>query len=78
VANNVGRRVLDVGIKYLSNDLLRDYCADQAAGTPKASGQVAGDFAGVYTVAELEAQNLWSRMDTKLSSLGGCGHVPYP
>jgi N-acetylmuramic acid 6-phosphate etherase len=76
----VRRRAVRIvrGIAYLSNYLLRDYCADQAAGTPKASGQVAADLADVYTVAQLEAQNLWSRMDTKLSSLGGCGHVPDP
>jgi hypothetical protein len=78
VTNNVGRRTVELGIAYLSNYLLRDYCADQAAGTPKASGKVAADLSDVYTVAELEAQNLWSRMDTKLSSLGGCGHVPFP
>jgi hypothetical protein len=78
VGNNVGRRTVELAIKYLSDYLLHDYCADQAAGTPKASGKVAADFANVYTVAQLEAQNLWSRMDTKLTSLGGCGNVPYP
>jgi hypothetical protein len=78
VANNIGRRSLDIGIEYLPNTLLRDYCADQTANTSKAHGKVAAEFAPTYTVAELEAQNLWSRMDTKLTSLGGCSHVPWP
>jgi hypothetical protein len=78
VANNVGRRSVEIGVQYLSNYLLRDYCADQQAGNSHANGQVAADLNNVYTVAELEAQNLWGKMDAKLSSLGGCGHVPDP
>jgi hypothetical protein len=78
VASNVGRRSVDVGIEYLSNDLLRDYCADQQAGTPEASSMVAADCSNVYTVAELQAQNLWGKLATKLTSLGGCGNVPDP
>jgi hypothetical protein len=78
VASNVGRRPIDLAIQYLSFSLLRDYCADMAAGTPHASGKVAADLSKVYTVAELEAQNLWSRMDEKLNSIGGCKNVPSP
>ena len=76
VQSNIGRRTLELAITYLSNDLLTAYCADLAAGTPRASGQVMEIFSPVYSLAELEAQSLWSRMDAKIATLGGCDHIP--
>jgi hypothetical protein len=29
-----------------------------------------------YTVAELEGRDLWGRIDTKITSLGGCTKIP--
>jgi hypothetical protein len=34
-------------------------------------------FIGVYTVAELEALQLWEKMDEKINSLGGCQKIPH-
>jgi hypothetical protein len=78
VSSNIGRRAVDLGIQFLSNYLLRHYCTDMAAGTPHAGSKVAADLSGVYTVAQLEAQNLWTHLDAKLNSLGGCNNVPDP
>ena len=74
--NNVGRRTLELAVEYLPNYLLHAYCSDQAAGAGHAGGEVADIFDGVYTVAQLEAQDLWGRMDAKLAALGGCAAVP--
>lgn len=29
-----------------------------------------------YTVSQLEAEELWERMDEKINSFGGCSHIP--
>jgi hypothetical protein len=56
--------------------MLRDYCNDQAAGKSHADGDVAANMSPFYTVAELEWQHhLWSRMDAKIASMGGCDHI---
>jgi hypothetical protein len=75
-AKNVGRRTLELALVYLPNYLLHAHCADQAAGTGHGSGQVFGIFSNVYTVDELEALDLWTRMDAKIAGFGGCAAVP--
>ena len=75
-ANNVGRRTVELALAYLPNYLLHAYCADKASGAAHGSGQVFAIFSPVYTVAELEAQSLWTRMDTKIAGFGGCASVP--
>jgi hypothetical protein len=72
---NVDKRVEELAIQYLPTQMLRDYCNDQAAGKSHAHGMVAENMSG-YTVAQLEAHHLWSRMDTKIASMGGCGEIP--
>ncbi len=73
---NVGKRTQELAIQYLPNYILRAYCNDKAAGRTHASGSVKEAFPS-YTVAQLEADHLWSNMDAKITSLGGCDHVPY-
>lgn len=75
-AKNVGRRTVELAVTYLPNSLLHAYCADQASGADHASGQVFDDLSRAYTVAELEARDLWTRMDAKIAGFGGCASVP--
>ena len=78
-SNHVGKRVLDLALQYLPPPMLRDYCNDQAAGKSHADGAVAVEMSPYYTVAELEWQHhLWSRMDAKIASMGGCDHIDLP
>jgi hypothetical protein len=77
IALNIGRRTQELALAYLPNYLLRAYCADQTANAPHGSGQVISNFPA-YTLAELEAADLWSRMDTKLAGFGGCSGIPWP
>jgi hypothetical protein len=77
---NVGRQTVELAIQYLSNPLLEFDCADIAAGrTPDQSWVVDpnhGALSLYYTVAELQAMNLWPRMDAKINAFGGCANVP--
>jgi hypothetical protein len=75
-ANNVGRRTVELALKYLPNYLLRAYCNDKALGKSHGNGAVFDIFGRNYTVAQLEAQNLWQRMDAKITGFGGCNNVP--
>lgn len=75
-SDNIGRRPRELAIRYLSNYLLHKYCDDLAAGKTHANGQVFDIFSRDYTLAQLEAMNLWSRMDAKIAGFGGCAHVP--
>ncbi len=74
--NNIGRRTRELAITYLPNYLLHAYCSDIANGKTHANGQVFDIFSRNYTVAQLEALNLWTRMDAKIAGFGGCAHVP--
>ena len=76
VDNNVGRRLLELALIYLPTYLLRRYCNDIADGNAPGAGQVFNLFSPVYTLAELEEQFLWIKMDAKLASIGGCGQLP--
>jgi len=75
-SNNIGRRTRELAITYLPNYLLNAYCSDQSAGKTHDNGQVFDIFSRNYTVAQLEAENLWSRMDAKIAGFGGCTHIP--
>lgn len=74
--NNVGRRTRELAIVHLPDYLLHAHCGDLAAGLGHAAGQVFEIFSRNYTVAQLEAEHLWERMDAKIASFGGCDHVP--
>jgi hypothetical protein len=73
---NVGRQVQELAIEHLPDSLLRAHCRDQAANVANADSEVYDSFKNRFTVAELEAQNLWTRLDDKIRSLGGCSQIP--
>jgi hypothetical protein len=73
---NVGRRTREVAVKYLSDELLRNRCADMTSGSSHAASQVAATLALTFSVADLEAQDLWTKLDAKIANLGGCTKVP--
>jgi uncharacterized protein YjdB len=75
-ANNIGRRILELSLSYLPHYLLWRRCEDIQAGLAKGSSSVFFPFSGVYSVAELDAQTLWERLDSKIASLGGCSSIP--
>jgi hypothetical protein len=74
-SRNVGRRPRELAIQYLPNYLLRNHCEDLAAGRSHAESHVVETLSN-YTVAELEAAQLWQRMDAKIAGMGGCANVP--
>jgi len=76
ICKNVGRRPLELAVQCLPNYLLHLHCADLNAGHSHAASHVAGVFQGVFSVVELEAQQLWSRMDARIAALGGCANIP--
>lgn len=72
---HVGKRTQELAIEYLPPPLLHDYCVDKSTGASHANGTVKANFPG-YTVDQLEAHHLWSKMDAKIGSLGGCDQIP--
>ena len=68
---NVGRRLLEVAQAYLPIGLLNAYIFDLEKGHTHANGQVAANFSDVYSLAQLDALNLWARMDGKIALQGG-------
>lgn len=66
--SNVGRRPAELGLKHLPNELMLAYCQDKKAMTAKADGKVFKMFEKYYTVAQLDATNLWGRLEQKLAA----------
>ncbi len=71
--NNVGKRMGELAVQYLSDYLLNAYCADVASNATHASGQVFDCAAIFYTVADLEAIHLWDNLAAKATALNFCG-----
>ena len=71
--SNVSRRTSDLAIKYLPRILLSQRCRDIREGRSRSKSLV-WSWAGFpnYSVEELEAMNLWDRIDAKIDGLGGC------
>jgi hypothetical protein len=74
---NIGRRTVELSLTYLPKYLLYSYCQDMTNGKTHANGEVFDIYHNVYTVAQLEAQNLWGKMDNKIAALGGCNNTYY-
>ncbi len=53
---------MELSVSYLSDHLVGKYCADVLDGTDHASGTVYETYSTYYTVAQLEATNLWERL----------------
>lgn len=74
---NIGRQTKELGIKHLSNRVLHRRCDDMRNGiTNRAASSVYADVQRIYTVGELEAMDLWNRLDAKIAELGGCSKLP--
>lgn len=82
---NIGRQLLELGIQYLPNYLLKSYCNDRIAGKNHANGTVFQQFVYkdnntdpnpifIYSLAQLEAMKLWDRIEAKITALCECGN----
>ena len=71
-ANNTGRRVAELVLKYLSGQLVLSHCQDLAEGVLRENSRVFTYFSRWYTMEALDAANLWSRLDQKAIELGYC------
>ena len=73
----VERRLIELAIEYLPDSLLNNHCEDLNEGRPHEDSHVYKyTLRRVYSVDFLEAQNLWSRMDSKIAAWGGCDVLP--
>lgn len=70
--NNIGRQPKELALKHLPDYLVYLYCQDQAAGKSHAEGQVMDSFKNVYTLENLEAMNLWGKLNDKAQADGAC------
>jgi hypothetical protein len=75
-AKNVAKRPQQLALTYLPVYLLSHYCLDKAAGTSHALGYVATEIMGGYSLAELNAADLWAKMDARIATYGGCAAIP--
>lgn len=73
---NIGRRTRELGLKYLANELLRNRCKDIADNKSHAASDVLKSLQPNFTLADLEAQDLWTKLDAKIAGLGGCTMIP--
>ena len=60
--DNVGRRPVELGVWYLGEYIVGQYCADVLNGRDHASGKVYEHYSKYYSVAQLEATQLWERL----------------
>jgi hypothetical protein len=73
---NIGRRPKELALVYLSNHLLYLHCKDLSDGLSHQDSRVYALFEDHYSLMDLEAIDLWGRMDVKISGFGGCGQIP--
>ncbi len=53
---------MEVSVWYPGDHIVGKYCADVLNGKDHASGSVYETYSVYYTVAQLEAKNLWERL----------------
>jgi len=73
---NVGRQKIELAVKHLSYGLLQLHCEDLDAAASPANSKVYERLKDFWTLQELEASDLWTKMDQKLTMLGGCSAIP--
>jgi hypothetical protein len=75
--SNISRRIVgELVVKYLPDYSLWNRCEDIRLGLSTPQSALASDLSPWYTVADLDALNLWQRLDAKIASLGGCAKIP--
>jgi hypothetical protein len=67
---NVGIRPREIGIEYLPGYLLKIYCQDIKDGKNHEDGKINSSLRN-WTAQELEAMQLWVRMDVRMLELYG-------
>ena len=72
----IGRRTRELALVHLPSYILHKHCEDIAANRGQAESEVFEVFSRNYTVAQLDARDLWGKMDDKIASFGGCANVP--
>jgi hypothetical protein len=72
---NIARQVYELSQKYLTQPVVYAYCQDKSNDTPRQSSQVFAIYKHIYTLAELEEQDLWKRLEQRVLDLGGCQNV---
>ncbi len=78
--SNVGRRPVELAVWYLGDFMVGEYCGDVWAGKDHATGDVYSHYSTHYTVAQLEATDLWGRLQAKAvtSALPICAFLNLP
>lgn len=66
----VSRRQAQLAAQLLPDQLVSSHCVDLQNGKSHADSTVAQALSPAYSVAELEAQNLWQQLDQRLATLG--------
>jgi hypothetical protein len=73
---NVGRQPKELALRNPTADsLLRSRCQDLADGRTPETSRVFRSFQSIYSVAELEARGLWTRIDAEIAARGGCASI---
>ncbi|MDP9004457.1 MAG: hypothetical protein M3N12_06645 [Verrucomicrobiota bacterium] len=75
VAKNVGRRPSELAVRYLPIRLLSHYAEDLSTRKNHAEGSVYKNLKNGFTVEQLEGEDLWTRMDARITELGGVAKV---
>lgn len=75
---HVGRGVSEAVLRRLPDQLLEGRCRDIRDGTPRDASEVLQMFSDDYTLAELETERLWERLDEEIERRGGCGVILGP
>ena len=71
--HDLALQLVNIELEVLPDDTLDLYCQDQALGIPPGpQSLVAQEFANHYTVAELQAMDLWTRLAAKATLLNYC------
>ncbi|MCX6604225.1 MAG: hypothetical protein NTV52_11585 [Acidobacteria bacterium] len=61
---NVGRRVVELNMKYPSDDLAKTHAFDKMMGRTRANGSVFETMGRFYTMAQLDASGFWTRLES--------------
>ncbi|GAB3333939.1 hypothetical protein GCM10027299_41850 [Larkinella ripae] len=75
VDKHLSRNPEQLAIKYLSLYLMVQHCKDKAEGKSHAQSEVYQSLKFNYTLAQLEAMNLWGKLDQKIAAKGGCSVI---
>lgn len=71
ILNNHNRRTTELAVAELPYGLLASYNLDQFKNNSHANGYVADNLSSCFTLADLDAMNLWQQMDAKIAAIGG-------